>query len=153
FTYHALVLAAADNRTDIAWQLEERGGGWQWPERFGEIGVLAKTQKPEHRRPALLHDYDGSDFVVALPAPVFEYRDQLKPDSMFREGQVDYTVAGAGEVAGRDCWRVEATLPRGRRQMLAIEKGSGLLVSLNERLFLGQGVPFEMNLELQSAKT
>jgi peroxiredoxin len=153
FTCHALVLGVTDNRIDVAWQIEERGSaGWQWPERFGEIGVLAKTQKPEYRRPALLHEYDGSDFVVPLPAPIFEYRDQLKPEAMFREGQAEYSVTGSGEAAGRDCWRVEATLPRGRRQVMAIEKESGLLVSLNERLFLGRGVSFELHLDLQSAK-
>src|SRR5947207_3311594 len=38
FSYHAFVLAADDQRTDLAWLLEERGaGGWQWPERFGEF--------------------------------------------------------------------------------------------------------------------
>lgn len=154
FTYHAVVVAASDNRVDVAWQVEERGGGgWQWPERFGELGVLAKSQKPEHRRPALLHDYDGSYYPVPLPAPVFEYRDQLKLNAVFREGQAEYTVTGEGKVADRDCWRVEATLPRSRRQNFAIEKTSGLIVSLNERLFLGRGVSFEMQLELQSAKT
>lgn len=154
FTYHAAVLAAGDQRTDVAWQLEERGGGgWPWPERFGEIGVLAKAQKTHHRRPALLHDYDGSDYVVPLPAPIFEYRSQLQKDAAFREGQIDYVVSGEGNVSQRDCWQVEATLPRGRRQTLVIEKGSGVIVSLDERLFLGRGVPFELRLELQSAKT
>lgn len=154
FTYHAVVLSAAESRVDIAWQVEERGGGgWQWPERFGEIGVLTKSQKPEHRRPALLHAYDGSDYTVALPAPVFEYRDRLQAGAMFREGQVEYTVTGDEEVSGHDCWRVEAALPRSRRQNFAIEKTSGLIVSLNERLFLGRGVSFELQLDLQSAKT
>jgi peroxiredoxin len=154
FSYHAVILAATDDRMDVAWQVEERGGGgWQWPERFGEFGVLAKSQKSEHRRTALLHEYDGTDYAVALPSPVFEYRDKLQADAQFREGQVEYTVTGTGEVSGRECFRVEAALPRSRRQTLAIEKASGLLVSLNERLFLGQGVSFELQLELQSAKT
>ncbi len=153
FSVHAVVLAVGEQRTDVAWQLEERGGGgWQWPERFGEIGALAKTQKPEHRRPALLHDYEGDNFVVALPTPIFEYRGQLKKDAAFREGQAEYTVTGDGETSGHDCWRVEATLPRSRRQTMAIEKTSGLLVSLDERLFLGRGVAFELHLELQAAK-
>jgi peroxiredoxin len=153
FTYHAVILAADADRTDIAWSLEERGGGWQWPERFGEFGVLAKTQKPEHRRPALLHDYDDADYVVPLPAPIFEYRDRLQPDAEFQEGQITYTVTGDGQTRDRDCWRVEAALPRGRRQMLAIEKETGLIVSVDERLFLGRGVPFELRLELESAKS
>lgn len=152
FSFQTEILAVSDQRVDVAWQLEEHGGGWQWPERFGEIGVLAQTQKIEHRRPALLHKYDGSDFTVALPAPIFEYRNLLKPDAIFREGQVEYTVTSQGDVSGHDCWRVEATLPRGRRQTLAIEKNSGLLVSLDERLFLGRGVAYELRLELQSAK-
>lgn len=153
FTYHALVVAASDSRVDVAWQVEERGGGgWLWPERFGEVGVLAMSQKPEFRRPALLHEYDGSDYPVSLPAAVFEYREQLKPNAMFREGQVEYTVTGAEKVSERDCWRIEASLPRSRKQSFAIEKTSGLIVSLNERLFLGRGVSFELQLDLQSAK-
>jgi len=154
FTLHLAVLAASDDRIDVAWQLEERGGGgWMWPERFGEIGVLAKTQKTEHRRPALLHDYEGTDFHLPLPTPIFEYRDQLRDAATFREGQIDYVVTGSGEVAGRECWKVEATLPRGRRQTLEIDKTNGLLISLHERLFVGQGVPFELQLDLQSSKT
>ena len=152
FSYHTFILSANENRVDVGWHLDERGG-WQWPERYGEIGVLAKTQKTEHRRPALLHEYDGSDSVVALPAPVFEYLDQLQENAAFREGQIDFAVTGSGTVAKYECWRVEATLPRSRRQTLAIDKSNGLIVSMQERLFLGRGVSFELSLELQSLKT
>lgn len=154
FSLHWAVLAAGENRIDAAWQLEERGGGgWMWPERFGEIGLLAKTQKTEHRRPALLHDYEGDDFTVALPTPIFEYRDQLQEEAMFREGQAEYTVTGSVNVDDRECWRIEATLPRARRQTITVDKSNGLVVTFDEKLFLGRGVPFELRLELQSMKT
>ncbi len=153
FNYHVLVLSADGARADLAWSVEERGaGGWQWPERFGEFGAWAKSQKSTFRRPALLNEYDGTDYVVPLPAPLFEYRHELRADAVFREGQIEYTVIGDGMTAERACWRVEAVLPRGRRQTFAVEKSTGLLVSLQERLVQGRGVPFELQVELQSAK-
>lgn len=145
--------------TVIAWKTEgddalvyltdDRGeGAWAWPERFG---VLALPGGPSNVA-KIRHKFDGNDYAIPLRRPVFEFADRLTGDDEWTDGRDRYTRSGTKKIADRECTLIEATLDRGRRQTLAIETSTGLLVLLQERLFLGRGDAFELTLQLEEAR-
>jgi hypothetical protein len=150
FTVTAWVVAGEAGATDLVYQVEERGGGgWAWPERFGRVALSG----PASSTIRLLQKFDGNDYPLPLRRPIFEFLDQLRPDAMWTDGPHQYACLRSVTHRGRECWLVEATLDRGRRQTIYVEQKSGLVVSVDERFFLGRGDPFELKLQLESSRT
>jgi len=149
FTVTALIVPGEAGAAEILFQVEERGGGgWAWPERFGRIN-LAQADGPSVR---LLQTFDGNDYPLLVRRPVFEFLERLQPNAMWSVGPHQYTCLRTVTHGDRECWLVEASLDRGRRQRIYVEKATGLVVSLEERLFLGRGDPFELKLQLDSSR-
>lgn len=150
FSVAGMVLPG-DAQPAFVFQIEERGGGgWPWPERFGRLELGAA---PAGRGVRLLHTFDGHPYVVAVRSPFFEFNDRLQANAEWADGRNQYACVRTKKFKERDCWLVECSLDRARRQTLHIEQGSGLLVGLEERLFLGRGDEFRLKLELESTRT
>lgn len=148
FTCTVLVVAGEAGQPALIYQVEERGGGgFAWPERFGR--VTAPGTQPIR----VLQAFEGHDYALPLRHPVFEFIEHLHPESQWNVGPHQYVCVRPVPSRGRECWLVEAALDRGRRQTLHIEQQTGLLVFLEERLFLGRGDPFTLTLQLDSTRT
>lgn len=120
-------------------------GAWAWPERFGVLPLpMASTHMIRVR-----HKFDGNYYAVPLRNPIFN----LPQEAEWTEGRDRYVRAGNKKIGERECTIIEATLDRGRRQTIAVETSTGLLVHLQERLFLGRGDAFELTLALEDSKT
>jgi hypothetical protein len=147
FTLSVLTLPS-DDAPRWGFQLEDRGmQGLAWPERFGIYAGSAAATAPT-RRPALVHRVDDNPFVVPVPFPWFAEHARLATDAEWTDGLTSYRCAEASRVLSRDCWIVQVMLDRGRRQQLAVEKDTGVIVRLEERLFLGRGDAFTLTYEL-----
>ncbi len=148
----SLVVAAWKTEGDdaLVYLTDDRGdGAWAWPERFG---VLAMPGGPANVV-KIRHKFDGNLYAIPLRRPVFEFADRLNGDEEWMDGRDRYTRVGNKKVADRDCTMIEAALDRGRRQTLAIETSTGLLIQLQERLFLGRGDAFELTLQLDESRS
>lgn len=151
FTVTALSLPADAGPSHLVWLVDERGaGGWAWPERFGDAtgGDGSKVQPIR-----LLQTHDGLPNPVAVRSPLFEYQDKLAADASWNDGRLDYRVARKRKVKDRDCWQVEVASNLGRAQTLVVDAANGVLLTIEQRVFIGRGDEFQLKLELQSQKT
>lgn len=153
FSVHAVTVTGEDGTTQIAWSLEERGGGgWAWPERFGLLAP-GSTDKARTRPIRLLHTHEGTQYPLPLRSPVFEFRDKLAAEASWTDGRHEYVVTRKRRVKDRDCWQIEVASNIGRAQTILVEAATGIVVSLDEKVFMGRGDEFQLKLELQSQKS
>lgn len=147
----ALVLPNEDGASQLVWSLEERGaGGWTWPERFGAITPAGASKSQQIR---VLHTHDGVPHPIGIRSPQFEFKDKLAADASWADGRLEYRVTRKRKVKDHDCWQVETSSNLGRSQTMVVDADTGLLVSLDQRVFMGRGDEFQLKLDLQSQKT
>lgn len=155
----AVVLKELEEGFQVAWNVEERGGGgWAWPERFGTFvtnssGAATTGEKSKFKPIRLLHTHDGTQYPLMVRSPVFEFRDKLAAESVWSDGRLEYRVTRKRKVKDRDCWQIETASNIGRAQTMIVEASTGILVSLDERVFMGRGDEFQLKIELVAQKT
>ncbi|MDA1016561.1 MAG: hypothetical protein O3A00_19155, partial [Planctomycetota bacterium] len=130
---------------------EQGGGGWAWPERYGQVELKANGEPQDAARPRLLHTHDETQYPLSLPHPLFEFASSLKLKT-WAEGRIQYRVAGTSKIKGRECREVELSNNFGRLGSLFFEEDSGIVVKFERRIFMGQGDQFTLEMELASAK-
>ena len=146
-----LAVPTNDGGSQLAWSLEERGaGGWTWPERFG---VVAPPGAQNSQAIRILHTHDGLPHPIGIRSPLFEFQDKLSADSSWEDGRLEYRVTRKRKVKDRDCWQVETTSNLGKSQTIVVDAGTGIVLSVDQRVFMGRGDEFQLKLELQSQKT
>ena len=132
---------------------ERGGGGWAWPERFGTATIDQNNRRSGGRPPHVLHSHDGVKYPVETPLPVFEFADKLADNASWTSGRLEYSVKGQTEVAGKQCWEVEAIDNFGRRQKFFVEKDGSILVAAERRVFMGRGDEFVLRVSLSGSRT
>ena len=150
FAVTALTATADDGATQVLWSLEERGaGGWTWPERFGAFVPMPNSKGQPIR---VLYTHDGMANPIGIHSPLFEYHEKLNADASWSDGRLEYRVARKRKIKERECWQVEVASNLGRSQTLFIDVASGVLMSMDQRIFMGRGDEFQFKMELQSQK-
>lgn len=152
FSIYAVSLPCGDSATHLAWSLDEQGDGWSWPERFGLL-LSGSSNTERSRSLQLLHTHDGKQYPLPLRSPLFEFREKLSAQASWNDGLVEYSVSGKRTVNDRECWIVNVDSRLGRSQSLAVDAATGILVTLDEKLFMGQGDEFQLKIELQFQRT
>lgn len=142
-----------DEQKLFHWVEEKGGGGWAWPERFGVVPVDDMRQTGTGPLPRLLYDHQGSPVVITLPSPVFAAPIELTQGATWMKGRDNFEVVRSQKVAGRDCWRIEGTTGLGRRHTMWVDKEAPVVVSFEQRMFLGQGDQYFVTLTLDAQKT
>ncbi len=150
------VCRAAGTGYELAWVLDELSGSpaWPWPHRFGAMradGSLHVTAPQE--APAVQGSLDGTVRVVSLRSPLYESADRLRAKAEWDEGKAHYDVVGREEMARRRCWKVTVSANLGLKAVDWVDERQPVVVRHEEVTFLGQGVPHELSLELEQAKT
>lgn len=154
FSVYCLVKKNAAGGRDLAFLMDERGGGtWPWPERYGQVSLNSKLQATNAAQLRLLQDHNGTPHSLRVPRPVFEFADQLQAGATWNSESNAFEVKRAAKIADRDCWQVDVSTNFGRKRSLWIQKDSPLLVELEERLFMGQGEEFSLRMKLESVET
>jgi peroxiredoxin len=153
FNLYCLVIRETDGGRRIAFHLNERGGGgWAWPERFGAL-ALDRELKPQSKGAIrLLYEYEGNPLVIPLPLPVPAYAGALRAGAKWSEGKESWEVLKTQKVQDRNCWQVQVSTAFGRKRTLAVDAESPLVVSLEERVFVGQGDEHVLTMQLESLK-
>src|SRR5205823_3776478 len=86
----------------------------------------------------------------SLPVP--DYTAALKAGAKWTSGKEVWEVVGTQKVQDRNCWQVDVSTNFGRKRTLAIDAESPLVVSLEERVFVGQGDEHVLTMQLESLK-
>lgn len=137
----SLDLIVAGDRVD--WMLTESGrGAWPWTERFGTAA----------ERPSLLYQRTEGVSAVPLFALKVERPEPLAAGASWREEGLTYRVLDEDDPS-RDVWRIVASNDYGPRRTFSVAKDSGLVVRLDERVFIGQGVECRLSWEVAERKT
>lgn len=149
-----VLVRPTDSGQQCFYHVSERGGGgWAWPERFGQIDLNADRQRTAGRPAHILHTHDGTRYPVELAAPFFEFADKITSDAAWTSGKLAYEVSQQKKVANRDCWQINAADNFGRRQSFFVEKDGALLVAAERRVFMGRGDEFQLRMELTGSRT
>ncbi len=152
FSLYALTLVDENGKPQIAYQLEERGGGnWGWPEQFGLLPPtdLTATKSLPIR---LLHTHEEQQYSLPIRSPIFEFREKLALPASWTDGQREYVVTRKRNMKNREGLQVEVSSNLGRRQTIIVETATGILLSLDEKVVIGRGDEFRLKMELQSQK-
>ena len=152
FALYLLTLVDENGKPQIAYQLDERGGGnWGWPEQFGLLPPTDLT--PTKLRPIrLLHTHEEQHYFLPVRSPIFEFRDKLAMSASWTDGQREYVVTRKRNLKNREGLQVEVSSNLGRRQTMIVEPATGILLSLDEKVVIGRGDEFQLKMELQSQK-
>ena len=74
FDLYCLSTPRTDGGRDVAFALDEQGsGGWPWTARFGSVGTDLRLH-PAKNRMRLLHEHNGTSYVLMVPFPYFEWK-------------------------------------------------------------------------------
>jgi hypothetical protein len=144
---------ATDSGSRIFHLINERGGGgWSWPERFGEQ-ILDSSHRPSEGRPAhALHVHDGTKYPIELATPLFADASKLAQDANWESGSLKYSVSRQRKVGDRNCWQVDAVDRFGRRQTFLVDQSDATVVAAERRVFMGRGDEFLLKMELASTR-
>jgi hypothetical protein len=153
FNLYCLAIREPGGGRQVAFVLNERGGGsWPWAGRFGSITLDAQFKPASAGGPRLLYEYEGNPLIIPLPLPIPEYGDQLKAGAKWMNGKEVWEVGGIEKVQDRKCWQVAVSTNFGRKRVLAIDADMPLIVTLEERVFVGQGDEHVLSMQLESMK-
>ncbi len=154
FTVSYVVLGGGDAGGELAWVLSEAGrDGWLWLDRFGRV-TSGGAPAGESLGPALLYEREDGKSIVPLIGPVFTPGEaELASGTEWTAGNLDHRVTRAAAKTGRECWEIDVRSPYGHKRTLWVEQESGLVVSVRETVFMGQGQEHKLALDLTEAKT
>ena len=152
FSLYAVTLIDEKAQHQIAYQLEERGGGnWGWPEQLGLL-PLSDLSTSKSRPIQLLQTFEEQQYPLPIRSPIFEFRDKLALQASWTDGQREYVVARKRNLKNREAFQVEVSTKIGRKQTLIVDAATGILLSLDEKVIIGRGDEFRLKMELQSQK-
>ena len=147
------MVTAEQNKPTIAFLVDEvGGGGWPWPERFGQLGISPEVAPFGGSRMRLLHTFNDTQYPVALPVPLFPAPEKLSEGSMWSQNKLRYEVTGSKTVQKQPCWQVEVRNEFTQLATMSISQETHLLVRSEQTVFMGRGDRFKLKMELQSRK-
>ncbi len=141
--------ANPDEGWQVAWLVEELTGRprWYWHQRFGILRLLRDATATVQDGPTILAEHRGAVRALSLPPP-YLLGPALEPGTRFEMGRLVYTVERKEKVNGRAVVRIAGHTQLAQRETLWVDPESRLVIKRQRRVFLGQGVPHRLTLEL-----
>lgn len=130
--------------------LDDARSGCPWPDSFGLVAVTGENAGVE---PHLLYQYDGTPYSIGLPPLILNLPDSAEPEVFWEQAGWKLTLQERRRIDGVDCWLVEASERRGRKQSLTAEAATGILQKAQADVFMGQGDRFRLTLTRATAVT
>jgi peroxiredoxin len=117
--------------------------GCPWPDSFG---VTSANPSPDTVQPHLIYPFDGTRYFLPLPPLVLALPEKPEPGAAWSQQGWQMTVLSEKKISGETAWEIEAPEPRGRRQTLTADAGTGFLLRAEMDVFMGQGDQFTLTL-------
>ncbi|MBM79203.1 MAG: hypothetical protein CMJ78_01255 [Planctomycetaceae bacterium] len=152
FNVYALVTATDSGHTINFLVDEQGGGGWSWPERFGQVTLDSNNNAQNRAKVQLLHDHNNTKYPLALRQLMFEFPDKLSLGEVWTAGRYEYSVDSTQKVRNVECFQIGVVNNFGRRQKLWVDPATSVVMKSEQRVFMGRGDQFSLKMELDSTK-
>ncbi|MGE0608009.1 MAG: TlpA family protein disulfide reductase [Pirellulales bacterium] len=153
FDLSLLLAGVGTDDARVYWRVDERGkGAWPWIERFGSVRVSADWQPDDSPLPALLYDRGEGMTVIPLHLPFLHTEEALAEDKEWADDHWSYRVAKGDKLDGREVWQVQVSNNYGLKRTLLVDRGGDLAPGMNERVFMGMGQEYDLQLRLVAAE-
>lgn len=146
----AVVCTYADaERIDCFWHVEqETGRQLPFPRRVGIWSFDRATGIVEQPTANLGIEYLERAFEVALPIPFLKLPEDAAVGSEWQRGGAEWRIDSVDRRSGRECFRILVDGAFGRQSTVWVDAETHLLMGGEQRVFIGQGVPYQMSYEL-----
>jgi len=149
FTLTVAALKRGADGGQVLWQLDETGrGGWSWLDRVGLVEIDAGGLPTGKTLPTLLYERDDGNSRVPVHWPLLVAPKPLAEGTTWAEGDRQFEVRQQETLDDRPTWKIVVSDRRGYRRTLWVDAQSGLIRKLVERLFLGQGQQYSVEMNL-----
>lgn len=149
-----VVADAEDGGHRLCWTTEERGrGAWPWVERFGGLTVDKSWRQKDQAGPTLLYDLGEAKSAVAITLPMLVGEQTLAAGAEWQEGGWSFAVQRATQMNDIPVWQVQVSNNYGPKRTMWVDKKSPLAVGVTERVFMGMGQEFQLELRLVGTET
>lgn len=146
-----LIVAEANANKRVYWTLDERGrGAWPWVERFGSLSLDERWQSGQQRGPTLLYELGENKSAVPITLPLFAADRPLAAGLEWDQGPWKHVVLKSTKLDDHEAWQVHISNNYGPKRTVWVKKDSPLAVGINERVFMGMGQEFVLELRLVS---
>jgi peroxiredoxin len=148
-TFDLTLLVAGTDARRLLWTVEERGrGSWPWIERFGALTVDEAWRPSGGQGPALLYEMGDLTSVINVVPPVLAGDRTLAAGASWQQGGLSFEVRKAAKLGERDVWQVEVSNNYGPQRTVWVDQQSPIAVGIDQRVFMGMGQEFELQLRL-----
>lgn len=149
-TFDLTVLVEGNDQGSLKchWLLEERGrGAWPWLERFGNVTFDSSSlNTADGVAPSVLYNWGDDDSIIELAPLLLAAPQALAEGGSWKAGELTFNVGSADIVDDSEVWQVNVRNNYGWKYELAVDRASGLLINLRQRVFMGQGDEYELRL-------
>jgi hypothetical protein len=142
-----VMVEESPEQSRLIWTLEENGAGsWSWLDHFGQLtwdergSFTASSFAPAMR-------YESGEIrgtvplTLVLPRPA----DPLAVGLTWEHDGLKYEVTESARVADQPAWLVNVRSNFGEKRKLLVTMPAGLVVEVQETVFLGQGDRYRLN--------
>ncbi len=142
------ILSASETGSEVFWLVDERGNGeFPWPSRFG-TATLDPRYRTSMASPALLYDRGEGQSIVPVLWPFLSPAEPLAAGATFTQGKLEFQVDKATKRGEQAAWHVSVSDPFGPKRTLVVAQQGPLVLEMDERLTMGRGQPYRLQLEL-----
>lgn len=150
---YCLVTPQDKGRHQIRFAFDETGmSDTAWPEQFGQLQLGPGHQKVAGRDIRFFYDHDGTMYPIVVACPVFEHFQRLQKNRAWQSGKLEFAAGTRKTRNGRTVQEVEAFSNFGRSHQFLVDLNSALVVKLEQKLVMGRGDEFTLQLELASTR-
>ncbi len=145
--------ADADSTTYL-WTLADEGrGGFPWTGRYGQWRVTRDGRTIRGAAPSLLFDHGEGLTEATIDLLFTRPADELREGVSWKQGSLEFTTGASGARDGREAWRVEVRGPYGPKGMLWFDRATGAAIAAAQRMTLGRGKPYGVQLKRTKSET
>lgn len=151
FDLYLLCDTAEPTGTGWYWVLHEQGrGSWPWSERFGRWQLDAQGAPGDAPLPTLLYNHGTGRSVVLLPPPLLLPPVPLAEGATWQTEGLEFEVGALETFAEGEAWPVRVRNAYGHKRTLWLDKVSGLVAAVDERVFMDMGTEYLLRMRLAS---
>lgn len=134
------------------WAVHEQGrGSWPWSERFGRWQLDDQCVPGDGPMPALLYNYGEGRTAVLLPPPLLVPPVALSEGAVWQTTELEFEVGALDRLDDWEAWPVHVRNAYGHKRTVWLDKNTGLVCGVDERVFMGMGSEYLLRMRLASS--
>lgn len=153
YSFYNLLTRSETGGHDLAFVMEERGGGsWFWPERIGTMKLDRSNTPGGTQRIKVLYEHNETLYPLQVQQPLFEFANQIDDGATWTSGRNQYKVGSTKKIGNYTCREILVSSNFGHAHTIWVDVESALVVKAEQRVVVGQGEIYKLSTELKSAQ-